>query len=165
VRARYFPLSTNSFLSLFVAKPFLLLAVVGLLSATSCKSPTDDIRPANYDVLAMDTGHWEWERTAYFGPAYTPATEGYTRQLIFGANDRLILRRSDQADQTISYRLAVGAGGSPTVTFSTKEDKLANNDVKYYTLKQQTSQQLLLLTGEKALVDAGGYETYHWVKE
>jgi hypothetical protein len=147
-----------------MTKP-LLFALLGLFSLTGCEQDANDIRPANYDILAMETGHWEWERTAFFGPQYTPATEGYTRQLVFTANKQLLLRRSDQADQSISYRLAVGSGGLPTVTFNTNEGKLSNNDVKYYSVASQDGQQVLQLTGEEAHRDAGGYETYHWVKE
>jgi hypothetical protein len=147
-----------------MTKP-LLFALLGLFSLTGCDNDSDEVRPANYDILAMETGHWEWEKTTYFGPQYTPATEGYTRQLIFTANDQLVLRRTNQSDQRISYRLSVGSGGSPTVTFNTNEGKLTNNDVKYYRITQQNDQQTLQLTGEEAYRDAGGYETYHWVKE
>ncbi|RZK33233.1 MAG: hypothetical protein EOO57_13620 [Hymenobacter sp.] len=147
-----------------MTKP-LLFALLGLLSLTGCDNDSDEIRPANYDILAMETGHWEWERTAYFGPVYTPATEGYTRQLTFKAAKQLLLRRSKQPDQLLTYQLAVSGSGMPTLTYQTKEDKLANNDVKYYRITQQNGQQTLLLTGEGAARDAGGYETYHWVKE
>jgi hypothetical protein len=147
-----------------MTKP-LLFALLGLFSLTGCDHDSDEVRPANYDILAMETGHWEWESTLYFGPQYTPATEGYTRQLVFMANDQLMLRRSDQPDQRTSYRLSVGGGGSPTVTFNTNEGKLTNSDVKYYQITPQHGQQILQLTGEGAAYDAGGYETYHWVKE
>ena len=147
-----------------MTKP-LLFALLGLFSLTGCDNDSDDIRPANYDILAMETGHWEWEQTAFMGPKYTPATVGYSRQLTFKADKRLLVRRSDQAEQSISYQLAVGSGGMPTVTFNTKEAELTNSDVKYYRITQQNGQQMLQLTGEGAAVDAGGYETYHWVKE
>jgi hypothetical protein len=147
-----------------MTKP-LLFALLGLFSLTGCEQTADEIRPANYDILAMETGHWEWESTAYFGPRYTPATEGYSRQLTFKANKQLVLRRDKQPDQLVDYQLAVASGGTPSITYSTNEGKLSNNDVKFYRITQQNGQQTLLLTGEKAAYDAGGYETYHWVKE
>jgi hypothetical protein len=147
-----------------MTKP-LLFALLGLFSLTGCDNDSDDIRPANYDILAMETGHWEWERTAFMVPQYTPATEGYTRQLIFKADKKLLLRRDKQPEELISYQLAVSSGGMPTITYQTKETKLANSDVKYYHVTQQNGQQILQLTGEGAAADAGGYETYHWVKE
>jgi hypothetical protein len=147
-----------------MTKP-LLIALLGLFSLTGCERSADEIRPANYDILAMETGHWEWEKTAFFGPQYTPSTEGYTRQLVFTAGNQLLLRRSSQSDQSFNYQLAVGQGGMPTVTFNTNEGKLTNNEVKYYHVTQQNGQQLLQLTGEEAYRDGGGYETYHWVKE
>jgi hypothetical protein len=152
-----------------VTKPVLLFALLGLLATSSCQKD-DDIRPANYDILAMETGHWEWDNTTFFGPRFTPATEGYTRQLTFTASQQaqarqLLLRRSNQPDQFIPYQLSVGSGGSPIITYNTSEGKWANNDVKLYRITQQNGQQILQLTGEKAAFDGGGYETYHWVKE
>ena len=147
-----------------MTKLTLLLALLGLLSTTSCKKD-DETRPANYDILAMENGHWEWESTIYFGPGYTPATEGYSRQLVFMANNELLLRRSNQADLRTSYRLSVGAGGSPTITYNTNEGKLTNQDVKYYRITPQNGHQVLQLSGEGVAYDAGGVETYHWVKE
>lgn len=147
-----------------MTKP-LLFALLGLFSLTGCDNDSDEIRPANYDILAMETGHWEWESTIYFGPQYTPTTEGYSRRLLFKANKQLVLRRDKHADYSTGYQLSVGPSGAPTVTFTTDEGKLANNDVKYYHITQQNGQQILQLTGTEATYDAGGYETYHWVKE
>ena len=156
-------------------RPLLLLA--GLFTITqllsSCKTDTD-LRPANYDELAMGTGHWEWERSV-LGFTYdkTPASVGYSRQLIFGPDHRLLLRRSQRPDYTTSYQLSISQGTSPTggtisqpaVSFDTAEPDLPTNTLKYYTPGQQNGQQTLVLTGEKASLDGGAIETYHWVKE
>ncbi|RZK24234.1 MAG: hypothetical protein EOO56_02230 [Hymenobacter sp.] len=152
-----------------MTKPCLLLALLGLLSTSGCKKD-DDMRPANYDILAMETGHWEWDNTSFFLTRFTPDTEGYSRQLTFTDSRQatvrqLLLRRANQPDQFIPYQLSVGAGGSPTLTYNTSEGRWTNNDVKLYRITQQNGQQILQLTGEKAASDAGGYETYHWVKE
>jgi hypothetical protein len=148
-----------------MTKAFLLLALFGLFSTSSCKKNDEEIRPTNYDILAMETGHWEWDKTLYFGPSYTPATEGYTRQLVFRADRQLLLRRSNQSDKTTSYQLSVNPSGMPTVTYNIDEGNLTNNDNKYYRISQENGEQILQLTGEEASRDAGGYETYHWVAE
>lgn len=147
-----------------MTKAYSLLFTVALFLA-GCQRDADEVRPRDYDILALDTGHWEWERTSYFGPQYTPATEGYSRQLVFKATNQLAVRRSSQSDLSVGYRLAVGPGGLPTITYHTGEDKLGNNDVKYYSISQQNGQQILQLVGEGAAYDAGGYEQYHWVKD
>jgi hypothetical protein len=156
-------------------RPLLLLA--GIFATTqllsSCKTDTD-LRPAHYDELAMATGHWEWDRSV-LGFTYdkTPASVGYSRQLIFGPDHHLVLRRSQQPDYATTYQLSISpavspAGGTssqPAVRFDTAEPDLPTNPLKYYTISQQSGQQTLTLVGEAASLDAGAIETYHWVKE
>lgn len=149
----------------------LLLTTLPL--ATSCHHK-DDPQPANYDELALGTGHWEWNQTTLgLVGNRTPATEGYTRQLVFGAGGQLLLRRSGQPDYRTTYQLSMGTlprcGTSqqsfPIITYSTNEEKLPDNDRKTYSLAQRNSQQVLRITGEDACVDGGAYETYLWIAE
>ncbi|NML65078.1 hypothetical protein HHL22_07650 [Hymenobacter sp. RP-2-7] len=149
-------------------KKVVLLVAFGLLLA-GCQTDAD-IRPATYDELALGTGHWEWDATAYMGGRRTPATEGYSRQLTFGADHQLLLRRSGQPDLRVPYELSVGllpcGTGSatfPIVTYATDEQKLPNSDRRTYAVTEQNGRQLLSITGEAACADAGGFETYHWV--
>ena len=150
---------------------FMLLAALPL--AVGCHRDAD-IRPANYDELALGTGHWEWDRsTLGWASNSTPTTEGYTRQLVFGTGGQLLLRRSGQADYRTTYQLSMGTlpfcssnqKSFPIITYATNEEKLPNNDRRTYTIDQQNGQQLLNITGEDACVDGGGYEMYHWVAE
>lgn len=149
-----------------------LLVMAGACLLAGCQTEAD-IRPATYDELALGTGHWEWDGSAYMSGTLTPATEGYTRQLTFGADHQLLLRRSNQPDLRVPYQLAVGmllhcGTGSttfPIVTYATGETSLPNGDRRTYTVTQRNGGQLLSITGENACVDAGGYETYHWVAE
>lgn len=148
-----------------------LLALL-TLSAAGCQTDAD-IRPTGYDELAMGTGHWEWESNAYMGGKRTPTTEGYTRQLTFGADHQLLLRRSGQPDLRVPYELSMdrlrNCSTSPTtyplITYSTDEPKLPNSARRTYSVTEQNGRQTLSITGESACVDAGGYETYHWVAE
>lgn len=150
-----------------------LLAISLALVVTGCQTDAD-VRPANYDELAMATGHWEWDvSTLGWAGNRTPATEGYTRQLVFGHSNQLVLRRSGQPDYTTSYQLSMGPLPScgtgtrsfPIVTFSTGESRLPTNERKTYTISQEHERQVLRLDGELACVDGGAYETYHWVAE
>ncbi|WP_223649233.1 hypothetical protein [Hymenobacter psoromatis] len=147
--------------------------------AAGCQHDAD-IRPANYDELALGTGHWEWDYTGYQSGKRDPSTEGYRRQLVFGAGGQLLLRRTglllhqgSQPDYRTTYQLSMGTlplcGTSqksfPIITYSTNEEKLPNNERRTYSLVQQNGQQGLYITGEAACGDGGAYETYHWVAE
>lgn len=143
-----------------------------LAFCTGCLTDAD-LRPATYDELAMATGHWEWVSTAYMSGLRTPTTEGYTRELLFGAGSQLTLRRSGQPDYRTTYQLAMGTLPScgpntpsvPTITYATDEKTLSNNARKTYSISQQSGRQVLSITGEAACVDGGAYETYYWVAD
>lgn len=150
-------------------KHLYLCAVLALLAA--CHTDAD-IRPAHYDELAMATGHWEWDSSAYDSGTRTPATVGYTRQLTFGPDNHLLLKQGDNPAASGTYELSAGAlprcnsaASVPVVTFATHEPALPNNDRKAYRLSNQSGRQTLLLTGEAACADGGAYEQYHWVPE
>jgi hypothetical protein len=151
-----------------------LLLFMGLLGASQllsgCKTDTD-LRPANYDELAMATGHWEWDRSV-LGFTYdkTPVTVGYGRQLVFGPDHRLLLRRTGQADYATTYQLTTytppsGTKSLPALRFDLAEGDLPTGSLRYYDLNQENGRQLLVLTGERASLDADAIETYHWVAE
>ncbi len=179
---RFSPVGTPfSYTSLFPFLPTLpmnrLLLLAGLLFtsqlATSCQNDAD-IRPANYDELAMATGHWEWDASSLgWAGKRSPATEGYTRQLVFGTSGHLLLRRRGQEDYRSSYQLSMGTlprcgadqPNAPLLTYSTNEPRLPNDERKSYRLAQQGGQQTLTLIGESVCLDGGAIETYHWVAE
>ena len=149
---------------------FTLLAALPL--AAGCHHQDDPRPAATYDELALGTGHWEWDvSTLGFAGNRTPATEGYTRQLVFGAGGQLLLRRGGQADYRTTYQLSMGVlprcgtgqQNFPIITYSTNEKTLPNDDRKTYSIEQRSGQQVLLIDGESACVDGGAYETYHWV--
>jgi hypothetical protein len=149
----------------------LLLSAAQLVA--SCQQEAS-IRPTNYDELALSSGHWEWDSSTLGWPGNrTPATMGYSRQLIFRAGGQLVLRRSGQDDYYTSYQLSMGPlprcghnnANFPIITYSTNEEQLPNNARKTYVISQQQGQQLLTITGEDACVDGGISESYHWVPE
>lgn len=140
--------------------------------AAGCQHDAD-IRPANYDELAMATGHWEWDSWKNgFSGERTPASTGFTQQLTFGAGGQLTLRRNGQLLRRSSYQLSVGSfnrcgsqmNSVPLLTFD-NELPLFNDEAKTYDLTQQAGQQVLLLIGKETCVDYGAREAYHWVAE
>lgn len=151
-----------------------ILLFAALAGATQlgpgCKHDAD-VRPSEYDVLAQATGHWEWESTGYQSGLRTPASVGFTRQVIFGAGGQLTVRRGGQADYRASYRLSRGPSCAglpgndvPLVVFPNEKD-LPNNDEKSYSIAQQNGRQDLYLVGVGACFDGGAFETYHWIAE
>ena len=147
---------------------FLLVAAI-LPLATGCQTDAD-INPANYDVLALATGHWEWDNSSYQSGLQTPASLGYTRQVVFKPGGQLVVRHQGQAAYTTTYQFSMGTPQPcgtvpvPLVTYHSEPD-LGNTDIKLYTLGQRASQQVLTISGEGLCVDNGAFETYHWVAE
>jgi hypothetical protein len=153
-------------------KALLLLLISALLSATGCQREGDEVQPSGYDALALGTGHWEWEGTTYRTGRRTPATEGFTRQLIFGADKQLVIQHDKKLNKQVTYALSMGTLPScpaatstvPIISYETDSD-LPNNDRKTYSIVRTTTGQSLVLMGEDACIDAGSTEAYHWVKE
>ena len=153
-------------------KNFSLLLALALLSAAGCQRRGDDVQPNNYDALALETGHWEWESTSYFRQQRTPATEGYTRQLVFTADGNVLIQHDHKLNKKRAYTLSMGPLPScgtpqaavPIITYETDSD-LPNNDRKTYSIIKSPTGQSLTLVGEAACVDGGAYEAYRWVKE
>jgi len=152
-------------------KLFLLAGLLGAAQLLGSCQKDADLHPANYDELAMATGHWEWDRSV-LGFTYdkTPASVGYARQLVFGPDSHLLLRRTRQADYATTYQLTTftppGSTKSlPALRFDTAETELPTGSLRYYDLSQQSGQQILTLVGEQAALDGDAIETYHWVAE
>lgn len=150
-----------------ILRGLLLAALLPL--AAGCQTDAD-ISPANYDVLALATGHWEWDNSSYQSGLQTPASLGYTRQVVFEPGGQLLVRRRGQPDYRTTYQFSMGTpqpcglAPVPLVAYRSEPD-LGNTDSKLYTLSQQASRQVLIVAGEGLCVDNGALETYHWVAE
>lgn len=148
------------------------LLMLLLFSAAGCQRRGDEVQPSNYDALALETGHWEWEITSSYPLGRrTPNTEGYTRQLVFTADGSVLIQHDRKLNKKRPYTLSMGSlprCGSPNtvpvITYETDSD-LPNNDRKTYSITKTPTGQSLALAGEDACVDGGAYETYRWVKE
>jgi hypothetical protein len=149
----------------------LLVAALALLSFTGCQSIGDEVQPRNYDALALETGHWEWDATVLgWAGRRTPASMGFTRQLVFSADGKVLIQHDGKLNKRTSYQLSMGdlqkcsVKQVPIITFETDSD-VPNNDRKTYSITKSIEGQQLTLVGEDACVDGGAYETYHWVTE
>jgi hypothetical protein len=149
----------------------LLVAAFALLSVTGCQSIGDEVQPRNYDALALENGHWEWDATGLgWAGRRTPASMGFTRQLVFSADGKVLIQHDGKLNKRTSYQLSMGdlqrcsVKQVPIITFETDSD-VPNNDRKTYSITKSIEGQQLTLVGEEACVDGGAYETYHWVAE
>lgn len=155
-----------------MTKITLSVVLLALLTASSCRSRGEEVQPRSYDALALGTGHWEWDNTTAMAGRRTPVTEGFTRQLVFSAEGKVLIQHDSKFNKQTSYQLSMGplphCGNPqvsvPIITFETDSD-VPNNDRKTYTISKSETSQSLSLVGEAACVDGGAYETYHWVAE
>lgn len=153
-------------------KTWLPVAVFSLVIAAGCRSVGDEVPPRSYDALALSTSHWEWDRTAYQSGNRTPATEGFTRQLVFGADGQVVIQHNNKLNKTTTYQLSMGnlphCGtpqlSVPIISFTTDSD-VPNQDRKTYRITKSPTGQQLSLIGEAACIDVGAYEYYNWVAE
>ena len=151
-------------------KATLLLVTSALFSAAGCQRTGDEVQPRSYDALALETGHWEWESTGRQGGLQTPATVGFTRQLVFGADGQVLIQHDGKLNKKPAYTLSMGLACAqpqvsvPRIAFETDSDVPNSND-KTYTITKSSTGQTLTLAGIAVCVDAGATELYHWVPE
>ncbi|MBC8084496.1 MAG: hypothetical protein H7Z21_14960 [Hymenobacter sp.] len=140
-----------------------------LLSLTACKPDEDSLSPAGYDTLAQDIGYWEWQSNQTRGSLLTPATVGFSRQLLFDTNNQLTIYHDGQVYSQVPFQLSVGlrpSCGSPQsavpLVLYTAEPQIWNDDLKTYWVEVTPTGQTLHLEGAAACVDAGQHEAYVW---
>lgn len=153
---------------------FVLLCVACFtnMAALCCRPLEPGEFPANYDALAQEQGYWEWNQNNTEGPAVSPATVGFSRQLTFAPNGQLTIRHDGQNHSEVAYQLSEGTFprcGSqqpalPIVTF-VPEEQVPNNERKSYTVEITPTGRTLCMVGEDACTDGGYYEYYTWHKE
>ena len=158
----------------FLAWRHLLLLLLTSLAITGgCKSKTDP-KPAQIsdrDVLMQADGHWEWESSARMMSQLTPASIGFSRQLIFKPDGLVHIYHNRQPFIQPVYQLSYGVlsqcGASPqpiSVPFVryAAEPQIPNNDLRTYSIRLSPTDTTLYITGESACIDGGAYETYRW---
>lgn len=152
-------------------RPYFLLAMALTVCSTNmaalcCHDETSQL-PANLDTLAQKQGYWEWQNSVTEGPIVSPATVGYSRQLVFGVNGQLGIRHNNQPFSEVPYQVSTGTlphCGLPqqTVDLVTFTAELTNNARKAYSISTDAAGTHLMLSGEDACVDGGYTETYLW---
>lgn len=153
---------------------FFCLVLLALLIEGGCKSnhePQPSAELADTDVLMHAQGYWEWERSASFRSTITPASLGFSRQLIFKKNGFVHIYHNRQPALQPAYQLSNGVltycAPQPqpiavTLVRYTAEPQVPNNDLRSYLIRLSPTDTTLNLVGEAACVDGGAYESYRW---
>lgn len=145
------------------------LLLVSLLAAGSCKSKSDP-QPTigDADVLMQANGYWEWVKGASLGGLLTPASVGFSRELIFKNDGFVHIFHNRQAAIQPIYQLSTSVLSQcgqqiavPLVRYAA-EPQIPNNDLRVYSIRLSPTDTTLSITGELACVDGGSYETYRW---
>lgn len=166
-----FAYQSSSYLLPCRVKKLLLLPLLAL--AAGCHSEVEAPRATGRDELALATGHWEWDRTVIgFGPVRSPATLGYTRQLVVEPGGQVVIGHNGKVVKTTTYQLSMGtlAGcgpgqqNTPIITFEPDAGS-GSSTRKAYSVDTHNGPLRLDFTGDYACVDGGAYEEYHWVAE
>lgn len=154
-------------------KPILLcLMLISLLAVVSCKSKSDP-QPAiaDTDILMQSTGYWEWVSSITLGAQLTPASIGFSRELIFKNDGLLHIYHNRQPFIQPPYELSTGTltqcGASPQpiilqLVRYTAEPQIPNNELRTYSIRLSPTDTTLSITGAAACMDAGYYEMYRW---
>ena len=152
---------------------FPLLLLLSLLMMGSCKSKIDP-EPAqlsDLDLLMKLNGYWQWTGSASLGSTLTPASVGFSRELVFKKDGLVHISHNRQPFIQPAYELSNGLLSQcgtfhqpiavPLVRY-TAEPKIPNNDLRTYSILLSPTDTTLFITGESACVDGGYYETYRW---
>jgi len=149
---------------------FLSLLLVG-----GCKSkPQADPEPAqlgDMDMLLHSTGYWEWQNSASMTSQLTPASVGFSRELIFKSDGLVHIYHNRQPAMQPVYKFSFGVlsqcGTQPQppnviLLYYTAEPQIPNNELREYLIHLSPNDTTLSINGELACVNRGYYETYRW---
>lgn len=148
------------------------LLLVSLLAVGSCKSKSDP-QPAitDTDVLMQANGCWQWESSKTRGGQLTPASVGFSRELIFKRDGLVHIYHNRQPFTQPAYWLSTGMLSQcgappqpitvPLVRYAA-EPQIPNNDLRTYSIRLSPTDTTLSITGESACIDGGSCEIYRW---
>lgn len=146
-----------------------LLLLALLLAVGSCKSKSDP-QPtiADTDVLMHANGYWAWESSTTLGGQITPASVGFSRELIFKSDSLVHIFHNLQATAQPTYQLSTGVLSSCGQTIAVPlvryvaEPQIPNNELRSYFIRLSPTDTMLSITGAAACLDGGYYELYRW---
>ena len=123
------------------------------------------------DMLLHSTGYWEWQSSASTASKLTPASVGFSRELIF-KSDRLVhIYHDRQPFIQPAYIYSFGTLNQcttqpqpPSVILLRyiAEPQIPNNELREYVIRFSPNDTTLSINGEFACVDRGYYESYRW---
>lgn len=150
-----------------------LLLMAALAITGGCKSKTDP-KPAQIsdrDALMQSDGYWEWESSANTTSQLTPASVGFSRQLIFKHDGLLHIYHNRQPAMQPPYKFSFSVAGqcssqpqssSVILLYYTAEPQIPNNEFREYLIRLSPNDTTLRINGELACINKGYYETYRW---
>ena len=143
-----------------------------MLTAGCQRKPQDTPTPKStgeYDVLAKAEGRWVWDKSMMLGGNLTPASKGFTRQLVFRSDSTVAIYRNQALYASPTFQRTSGTlprcgqpqSAVPLINYPNETD-LFNTARKTYRLSTVNGVVQLMIIGETACIDAGSYEVYHW---
>jgi hypothetical protein len=156
--------------------------LTSLAIASGCQSktepapepvPTAKTEPFDIesDIFSRAHGYWEWTRSINGGgrAPFTPASVGFTRQLVFKGDSMVHIYHNQTPALTPIFHLHVGSVCSsnprPLIDFDA-ESVVPNNRIRSYSVSRAIystrTDTTLTIVGERACVDGGQYEYYIW---
>ncbi|OGX80871.1 hypothetical protein BEN47_06350 [Hymenobacter lapidarius] len=124
------------------------------------------------DVLMQANGYWEWESSGGFRWQRTPASVGFSRQLVFKSDGKVHIYHNRQPELQAAYQLSTGVHGNcqppqpqpvavPMVRY-TAETQFPNSDLRTYGIALSAIDTTLYIAGLGLCVDIGAAERYRW---
>ncbi|WP_035562799.1 hypothetical protein [Hymenobacter sp. IS2118] len=149
-----------------------------LILAISACSTTPDPSPvilADTDVLMKANGYWEWQSSSGFRWQQTPASVGFSRQLVFKSDGKVHIYHNHQPELQAVYRLSTGVNNNcqppqpqpvavPMIEY-TAEPQFLNNGLRTYGISVSANDSMLYITNTALCADGGAAELYHWRKK
>ncbi|OGX85912.1 hypothetical protein BEN48_13945 [Hymenobacter glacialis] len=117
------------------------------------------------------TGYWEWESSTTRGARLTPASVGFSRQLVFKSDGKVHIYHNRQPELQAVYRLSQEVDACqppqpqpvavPMVRY-TAEAQFPNSDLRRYGIALAAADTTLYVDGVGLCTDTGAAERYRW---
>ena len=123
------------------------------------------------DMLLQSTGYWAWQSSTGMSRQLTPASVGFSRELIFKTDGLVHINHNRQPAMQPVYKLSLDVlsqcGTQPpplgiNLVHYTAEPQIPSDELHEYIIRLSPTDTILSIKGELACVDKGYYETYRW---
>ncbi|SNC77660.1 hypothetical protein SAMN06265337_4260 [Hymenobacter gelipurpurascens] len=161
--------------------PYLFLTLALALGSSCHSEANEEPTPAEQleeidqdgDVLMQANGSWEWVSTTkdvLNSSSSTPATVGFTRQLIFKADGKVYIHHNQKLVQQPAYGRRNGGDKFCDASYlrnwvvyaGETDPKISSTDARWYRITITKTDTTLTLGSEASCSDAGVHELYRW---